>query len=738
MSTTRCIVVFLSCAVALTGLPATSQTLITTVTTGSRPAALAINPTTSKVYVANQNSNSVTVIDEATYATITVPVGTSPSAVAVNPLTNKIYVANQTSKNVTVIDGTWNSTTLVAVGRSPQALAINPATNRIYVANSLDNTVTVINGANNSTSTIAVGTYPLAVSVNPPTNKIYVANLNSNTVTVIAGASGATTTVAVGRSPRAVAVNPLTNKIYVADSNYTPGGDPGTVTVIDGPTNSTTSVPAGLYPGAVAVNQATDKIYVANAGDGTVTVIDGATNSNHTISAGSAPGQVAVDPVTDKIYVSNNLWYGTVTMIDGVTGSTTAVALGLYPYALAADSVSNKVYVANLKSNTVSVIAGAASSPSALQFVPATPCRVVDTRRASGQFGGPAISAGTSRDFAVPDNSSCGIPATAAAYSLNVSVVPHGALGYVTVWPTGEDQPLVSTLNSLDGRVKANAAIVPAGADGGVRVYASNTTDVVLDIDGYFVAAPDPSAYAFFPLTPCRVADTRRTSGPLGGPYLYGGQQRNFPVPSASSCGIPANAVAYSLNFTAIPRGGAPLGYLTVWPTGQGQPLVSTLNAPTGTITANAAIVPAGDNGAISVYPSQDTDLVIDINGYFAPAAPSGLSLYSTAPCRVLDTRKTSGAFKGELTVNVMTSPCGAPATARAYVLNAAVIPQGPLGFLTLWPDGQSRPLASTLNAADGSISSNMAIVPTTNLSIDAYAPSPTQLLLDISSYFAP
>jgi hypothetical protein len=387
-------------------------------------------------------------------------------------------------------------------------------------------------------------------------------------------------------------------------------------------------------------------------------------------------------------------------------------------------------------SNTVSVIAGAWSD--ALQFVPATPCRLVDTRKPNGPFGGPAIGGGTSRDFIIPDNLSCGIPTTAAAYSLNVTVVPHGGLGYLTVWPTGEDQPAISTLNSLDGRIKANAAIVPAGASGAVRIYATNTTDLVLDIDGYFSPAPDPSAYAFFPLTPCRVAETRTRNGPLGGPYLYGSQERDFPVLAATSCHIPSSAVAYSLNLTAIPRNGGPLGFLTVWPAGESRPIVSTLNALTGTVTANAAIVPAGQNGEISVYPSQDTDLVIDIDGYFAPVGPGGLSLYSTAPCRVLDTRQTSGAFSGELTVNVVGSSCLVPASAQAYVLNATVVPQGGLGYLTLWPDGQSRPLASTLNAFDGAITSNMAIVPTTNGFIDAYASGLTQLILDISSYFAP
>lgn len=370
--------------------------------------------------------------------------------------------------------------------------------------------------------------------------------------------------------------------------------------------------------------------------------------------------------------------------------------------------------------------------PQALQFVTVTPCRVVDTRNPKGPFGGPPISGGTERDFPLP-NGSCGIPSNAAAYSLNVTVVPQGRLGYLTVWPTGENQPVVSTMNS-DGRTKANAAIVPTGTNGAVSVYASNTTNVILDIDGYFVPVGN-STLTFYPVTPCRVFDTRNPKGPLGGPYLQGGQGRDFPV-LASSCGIPATAQAYSMNFTAVPRGR--LGYLTVWPTGQQQPLVSTLNAHTGTTTANAAIVPSGNNGEINVYPSNDTDLLGDINGYFAPPGQGGLSLYSVVPCRALDTRQGNGPFSGTLPVNIVGVPCGVPNTAQAFVLNATVVPQGPLGYLTLWPDGQQQPLVSTLNAPDGATTSNMAIVPTTDGIIDAFASSSTHLIIDSFSYFAP
>ena len=80
------------------------------------------------------------------------------------------------------------------------------------------------------------------------------------------------------------------------------------------------------------------------------------------------------------------------------------------------------------------------------------------------------------------------------------------------------------------------------------------------------------------------------------------------------------------------------------------------------------------------VYPTDNTDLVIDINGYFAPAGTGGLSLYPVAPCRVIDTRHVGSGqpFSGTLSppVDVVGSQCGPPATAQAYVFNATVVPQ--------------------------------------------------------------
>ncbi len=398
----------------------------------------------------------------------------------------------------------------------------------------------------------------------------------------------------------------------------------------------------------------------------------------------------------------------------------------------------NNGFTCTLTMTIARTVTAVFNNPVALQFVPLTPCRVVDTRGSSGPFGGPSIAGGTSRSFAIPQGPCAGIPSNAAAYSLNVTVVPQGRLGYLSAWPSGYTRPQTSLMNSGDGRTKANAAILPAGDNSSVSVYVTQTADVILDINGYFVT-PSSNTLAFFSLPPCRVVDTRGTNGDLGGPILANRQVRDFPILEATNCNIPSSAKAYSLNITALPQNGQSLGYLTAWPTGAQQPVVSTLNSPTGVNTANAAIVPAGQGGAISVYPfGNNTNLLIDINGYFAPSGTSPLSLYTFNPCRVLDTRQGAGAFSGQITVPVASSPCEVSTGAKAYSLNATVVPSGALGYLTLWPAGLSQPVVSTLNAPDGAVTSNMAIVPTSNGSIDAYASATTQLILDISSYFAP
>ncbi len=378
-------------------------------------------------------------------------------------------------------------------------------------------------------------------------------------------------------------------------------------------------------------------------------------------------------------------------------------------------------------------------NPGGLAFVPVTPCRLVDTRA-----NGAPLAAGSTRSFTILQ-SGCSIPGTAQAYSLNVTVVPQGPLPYLTLWPAGQTQPVVSTLNALTGNVTANAAIVPAGADGAVSVFAAGATDVILDIDGYFDDSSGATSYKLYPTTPCRVADTRSIASQFGGPSMDNSQPRDFPIP-LSNCGIPAWARAYSLNVTAIPLTDY-LGYLTTWPTGSAQPGVSTLNSWTGKVVANAALVPAGSNGSVSVFVTDPSNVILDINGYFGqPGGTGELAFYPLVPCRVVDTRGAEGQLGGpEMEAQTTRSfalpegGCSVPSTAAAYSLNVTVVPDGPLPFLTAWPAGAAKPLVSTLNSFDGSVVANAAIVPAgTNGAMSIYVTNRTHVILDINGCFAP
>ena len=300
------------------------------------------------------------------------------------------------------------------------------------------------------------------------------------------------------------------------------------------------------------------------------------------------------------------------------------------------------------------------AAPTSLQFYPVAPCRLVDTRGAATGFNGIAPFSGPSippaGTLTIPVQSAteastnttpapCGvIPSIVQAYSINLTVVPHegGAVDYVSLWPAGSTRPFVSTLNDPQGLIVANAAIVPAGASsssGGLSVYNAgpSAADVVIDMNGYFAA---PTALQFYPMAPCRLVDTRGAAAgfngiaPFSGPSIPAGGTLTIPVQSTTEastnttpapCGlIPSSAQAYSFNLTVVPKSGGAVDYVSLWPAGSTQPFVATLNDPQGAIVANAAIVPAGaPSGGVSVYNAGPSaaDVIIDMNGYFAPLA---------------------------------------------------------------------------------------------------------------------
>ena len=117
-----------------------------------------------------------------------------------------------------------------------------------------------------------------------------------------------------------------------------------------------------------------------------------------------------------------------------------------------------------------------------------TPCRVVDTRNPNGTNGGPAMQAGTMRSFAI--RGTCGVPSTAKAVSLNLAVAGMNAGGYVTLWPSGQTQPVVSSINFVGTEpALANGAIVGVSTnvqDLSAFVGSPSALHIIIDVTGYF------------------------------------------------------------------------------------------------------------------------------------------------------------------------------------------------------------------------------------------------------------
>ncbi len=230
---------------------------------------------------------------------------------------------------------------------------------------------------------------------------------------------------------------------------------------------------------------------------------------------------------------------------------------------------------------------GLFAEDTALTFVAKAPCRVVDTRINGGELGAPDLLPGT-RDFPILA-SSCGVPHTAVAYSINVTVVPKTILHYLTVYPTGEERPNTSTLNSMSGDVVANSIMVSAGTGGSIRVFSTDQTDLILDLDGYFIPAPTPTP------GPAGPAGAQGPAGPAGPVGLMG------PAGPAGATGLPGPAGAAGATGPAGAMG--PIGPAgATGPAGQmgaaGPTGATGLPGPTGATGPAGPMGPVGPAGA--------------------------------------------------------------------------------------------------------------------------------------------
>ena len=361
----------------------TNQTLTSFSDTSSdadQPFAIAINPVTNMIYVANTgggaSGGSVTVINGATDTIVTtMSDGNSlvPQALVVNPLTNIIYVANNSSGNVTMYSGATNTSLgTFGVGTGPVALALNtvmtPAL--LYVVNSgvvggntINNgSIQVVDTTNVNTPTTVTdsnATNPIAVAVDVVSGLAYVAENTPASLTVISGSSFMSNIKDTGAAstPRSVAVNPLTHRVYVADV----GGGSGTVSIFQSTTyQATVTMTDG--PNVVAVDTSTDIAYAVDDA-GHIAVINGATGTAFSPMLQTSAGLevVAVNPVTHRAYVAIDNGGNEVSMaiVDGATNATASIVVEDEPWAVAVNPATNMIYVANFDDDDVTVIDGA-------------------------------------------------------------------------------------------------------------------------------------------------------------------------------------------------------------------------------------------------------------------------------------------------------------------------------------------------------------------------------------------
>jgi hypothetical protein len=234
------------------------------------------------------------------------------------------------------------------------------------------------------------------------------------------------------------------------------------------------------------------------------------------------------------------------------------------------------------------------------------PRRILDTRSGTGGRRG-ALGAGAA--YAVRVRGVGGVPATAQAVALNVTVVAPTATGGVTVWPSGATRPASASMTFAATTTTTSLVFAKIGADGKVGVYnGAGASHVVLDVVGWFSTT---ARGRFTPLAPGRLLDTTPDAVPALGP----GSSTAIVVRGKG--GVPASGVsAVLLNVTAkAPSSGT---NLVVYPSGTSRPASSSMTARALVNTSSAVLTRVGADGKVVLFNSAgSTDVVVDVVGWF-------------------------------------------------------------------------------------------------------------------------
>ncbi|MEO6413098.1 MAG: hypothetical protein ABIO48_10985 [Pedococcus sp.] len=418
-------------------------------------------------------------------------------------------------------------------------------------------------------------------------------------------------------------------------------------------------------------------------------------------------------------------------------GPSTAAAIGKGDAVLLAGSVAEG---AGRQDLAIRRLVGGDGPPLTSAFRPLDPARLLDTRAAIGVPTTSRPAAGATVTVQVTGRG--GVPATGvSAVVLTVTATAAGGAGFVTAYAGGMPRPGTANLN-LDhsGQTISNQVVVPVGPTGTVSLYTKGPVHLIADVAGWFQPALTATAGRYSPLTPARLMDTRSGAVPAAG------STRTLLV--AGRGGVPASgAAAVVLNITGTGALGA--GYVTAYPGTSSRPTASNLYLEkAGQTRAVHATVRLGSDGTVKLFTSRGTDLVIDVAGWYtgASGATSTTGLFvPVTPTRLFDTRGDDPLSAGA--ARSWSIATGAPLPLRdvgAAVLNVTAVQASSAGYVTVFPSGATRPVASSLNIErSGQVIPNLV---TTSLprvadpfrtgSAAFYASTQTHLVTDVFGWY--
>jgi hypothetical protein len=344
------------------------------------------------------------------------------------------------------------------------------------------------------------------------------------------------------------------------------------------------------------------------------------------------------------------------------------------------------------------------------EYTPLTPGRVLDTR--SGLGG--ASRLGSRATARVQISGRGGVPESGVeAIVLNATAADPSADTYLTIWPSGDARPEISSLNLVAGLTRANLVTVALGDGGRLDMYNDRgAVDVLFDVVGYYATASGNPGSRYRPVSPQRTLDTRSGLGSLATAPVGSGQTLEFKV--TGSAGVPETGVtAVILNVTATDATEAT--YLTVWPQDSPRPVASTVNVTAGRAVPNLAIVRVPASGIVSFYNDRGAVQVIaDVFGYYTSDRTGDRGRFVPfTPTRLLDTRLTDESTCCNVEIRKQTDYHGFEELYGAYVLNVAVTKVTGDGYVTAYPYPAAKPVVSNLNYVAGESVANAAIVPT-------------------------